>query len=131
MSIESALRELRAAGYQIKEPLPKPEPNRCFVCGITDDYDAPDDDIADLLVPIQVIVSEGEEGQANELRYFCYFHFTLVTEPLIKLGFGSHRHGGINFLEDESCGGYYECDVDQDAAADEDWPHVVQGKQPE
>jgi hypothetical protein len=55
------------------------------------------------LIDISVITADGEEGFAYVTQLVCDDCFKPLQESLIKLGFVDHRHGGINFLEDETC----------------------------
>jgi hypothetical protein len=87
----------------IEEQFTPPPDNECFRCGMTDSEN--EDNGYGGLIDFRVITSEGEEGYANELRFVCQDHFEELSEALIDLGFGSHRHGGINFLEDDKCPG--------------------------
>ncbi len=88
--------------------LPLPE-NTCSWCGITDSDN--EDDGYGYLTDITVTTAKGEEGWAEELRWVCQKHLEEVTTSLIGLGFGSHRHGGINYLEDDQCLGYIHMDA--------------------
>jgi hypothetical protein len=94
---------LRAAGYKITPPQPPPPVHKCMLCDVTDEND--------WLTDITVMTAYGEEGFAEEKRYVCEEHVEDVTSELIKMGFGSHRHGGINFLEDSSCPGYEKMEL--------------------
>lgn len=100
---ERMAHQLRAAGYRVEAPPPPPPPRRCHWCERTED-----DNLADgygPLVDITVVTAEGEEGYAFERRLACHEHLESITEELVGLGFGNHRHGGINFLEDPRCYG--------------------------
>jgi hypothetical protein len=103
-SLNSAIEALRAEGYRVIEPPPPPPENHCATCGRSDD----DNERAGFgpLVDVQVYVAYGEEGTAAPKRYFCYEHLEPVCDALIALGFGVHRHGGINFLEPQDCPGH-------------------------
>lgn len=75
-------------------------------CGISGE-----DEEWGLLLYIHVLTSAGQEGYAEVTQAFCEDHFAIVTDILRMAGFKSHRHGGINFLEEEepTCGGYGKC----------------------
>lgn len=85
---------LVARGVIVPETVPAPPPLHCSYCGRT--YH---------LTDVRVIIAESEEGWADEMRLVCENHIDSMTEGLRNLGFKSHRHGGINFLEDDNCPG--------------------------
>lgn len=97
--------ELRKAGYTVRAPAPPPPRHTCLVCGTTQEgegwYPEP------YMTDVTVVTAQGEEGYAHETRYVCLEDVCLqeLTDALVKLGFGSHRHGGINFLEVTDCPG--------------------------
>lgn len=88
---------LRAEGYKVTPPPPPRIPNKCVTCGMSEDDD--------YLIAIRVLTNPGEEGHADETRYFCDEHLIAALAILAALGFKNHRHGGINFLEDQECPG--------------------------
>lgn len=76
----------------------------CSWCGITETQNRQDG--FGPLTDITVTTARGEEGYAEEVRYACNEHLIKQTQLLVALGYGSHRHGGINFLETDLCPGY-------------------------
>lgn len=106
---ELAIRELRRLGYIIKDPLPPPPVQRCLYCGNTDD-----------LIDVTVEVAHGEEGYARVERYVCDGDLVMLTAQLIDLGFGTHAHGGICFLEVTKCPGF--TDMDQCPTPEDQYP---------
>lgn len=86
---------------------PPPE-HTCHWCGKTDSEN--EDDGYGPLVDIFVLVANGEEGQAEQLRYVCNDHLIEQSRALINLGYGVHKHGGTNFLEPMDCPGYDHMD---------------------
>jgi hypothetical protein len=93
---------LRAQGYTVIPPSVV-IPHACALCGATD-LDNESDGYGPL-VDVEIRAAYGEEGTANPTRYFCQEHLNVVCETLVKLGFGVHRHGGINYLEVLDCPG--------------------------
>lgn len=83
--------------------IPAPD-NRCSWCGKTDSENS--EDGFGSCLDISVEIASGEEGWAKEFRWMCNDHLIEIPMALIDLGFNSHRHGGINFLEDHNCPGY-------------------------
>jgi hypothetical protein len=81
-----------------------PPDNACHWCGKTDTEN--DDEGYGPCVDITVRTADGEEGYAQVTRYACNDHLIEITGKLMALGFGEHRHGGINFLEPQDCPGY-------------------------
>lgn len=77
--------------------------NLCFRCGKSDTEN--EEDGFGPLVDVSVMVANGAEGFAHVLRYVCNQHLIAVTDAFRGLGFVSHRHGGINFLEPLDCPG--------------------------
>lgn len=93
LGLESAQRSLTKAIENYVEP----EPLRCAVCGTTEDEnDMP-------LLDVTVEVSQGEEGWDRVMLWYCDVHAWPLLKQIQSLGFNSHRHGGINFLEDRGC----------------------------
>jgi hypothetical protein len=88
------------------EPLPEPPPLHCSWCGRTDPENRREGYGG--LTDIRVIVAEAEEGQADVMRLACYEHLEVVAQQLGAIGFFSHRHGGINYLEPMACPGYLD-----------------------
>lgn len=88
---------------KIEDYFKPPPENFCSWCGITD-HDNREDGFGPC-TDISVMTANGEEGFAHEVRWACQEHLCEVTVALVGLGFGSHRHGGINFLEDYRCPG--------------------------
>lgn len=89
---------------------PPPE-DTCSWCGATDS------DTEDMefewpgLVDIEITVAQYEEGYSHVKKFVCSKDYYKVIPPLVELGFGDHRHGGICHLEadDAECGGYGKC----------------------
>jgi hypothetical protein len=103
---DELIEEMRREGYIIKDPPPPPEVHHCMHPGC----DVTDEDRVDWLFDFTVECAYGEEGWAREKRYVCEEHLPQLAQDLIALGFGSHRHGGINFLEVTSCPGWTHMD---------------------
>lgn len=90
------------------------EPTRpvCSNCG--------EPDPSDLLTEIDIYVAPGDEGESQQMRQLCEECADRVIDFLVTNGFASHRHGGINLLEDTACPGamgvcpYGEIWVDED-----------------
>lgn len=84
---------LRAAGWKLTPPPPEPPVYTCLWdgCDTTDEQEA--------LIDVTVEVNRSEEGHATVRRFVCGWHSDEAMRALVRLGFGSHRHGGINFLE--------------------------------
>lgn len=82
--------------YDALVPVEEPEPAlpHCSYCDRTNQ-----------LTDVRVIIAESEEGWADERRLVCENHIDSMTAGLRRLGFRSHRHGGINYLEDDDCPG--------------------------
>jgi hypothetical protein len=80
----------------------------CVTCGATD----LENQIAGYgpLTDVHIIMAEGEEGYANERRFVCNDHLIMMSLIFNGLGFSSHRHGGINNLEDVLCPGFRNMD---------------------
>lgn len=93
---------------------PYPDPV-CNWCGMT--WEEQEDNYGYGLLDMTVEVSDGEEGHAIARTYACAEHADEKTKALRALGFVSHRHGGINFLEPEDCVGtksYGACPTPQE-----------------
>lgn len=77
---------------------------RCSQCDVSED-DTEDWEEFEWpgLTDFTVICADGEEGYANITQYLCARCFGPVRDGLVALGFKDHRHGSINFLEDEDC----------------------------
>lgn len=75
------------------------EPARpvCSNCGEPDPHD--------LLTEIYIYVAPGEEGDSQQMRQLCEECADRIIDFLVANGFASHRHGGINLLEDTTCPG--------------------------
>lgn len=99
-------------GYEVVAP-GKPEAERaCSDCGILQS----DTDYG-VLNDIRVVVSDGEEGYSNVLRFYCEDCFVHVLEVLVFTGFKTHVHGGICHLEDFECPGRLDetlCETPED-----------------
>ncbi len=63
------------------------------------------------LFDVRVQTTWQEEGHADVLQLLCDVCWEPVVAELHRLGFVDHRHGGINFLEDEECPGYANMDA--------------------
>jgi hypothetical protein len=96
---------LDAADELMAESVVEPLEDRCSVCDLTGSQTG-----WGILVSVRVVVAEGEEGFADITQLLCDDHFETVQEDLIRLGFQDHRHGGINYLEDETCPGSVHMD---------------------
>lgn len=74
------------------------EESCCSSCGTLQS-----DETFNSLTDITVTTAAGEEGYAVVRQLLC----TDCLEPMVTclkgLGFKDHRHGGINFLEDDEC----------------------------
>lgn len=73
--------------------------------------DKTEDDYGYPLTYVTVRTRVGEEGYAEVGQALCDEHFFSMQEALRLIGFESHRHGGINYLEnqDSVCGGWNKC----------------------
>jgi hypothetical protein len=98
VSYEDYIATLEKAGYKITPPPPPRPVHHCMRCGKSE---AETDE--EWLTDIMVEVAVGEEGYSREMRYVCQDDMVGVLEALIKIGFSSHYHGSIVFLEDVSC----------------------------
>lgn len=65
------------------------------------------EDVHGILTPVQVVTAEGEEGYADVTQLLCNDDLEEVLAGLMALGFKDHRHGGINYLEDDECKATY------------------------
>jgi hypothetical protein len=121
-SYDEYIAALEKAGYKITPPPPPSPVHRCMRCGKSE---AETDE--EWLTDITVEAAVGEEGYSRERRWVCQDHLEEVTGALIKLGFASHYHGSIVFLEDVSCpaSGHTipvgECPTPSKGPYDEDW----------
>lgn len=117
--VEAAVALLKREGYRLTDPPPKPKPNACAKCGAIDgdtfynpEYfnlngiDLEQAVAAEWLTDVEIIIRKGEEGYDNVKLWFCEDHDEEVIQGLIKLGFGSHKHGGTHSLSDPECPGY-------------------------
>lgn len=82
---------------------------RCVTCGATD----LENQIAGYgsLTDVRIIMADGEEGYANEVRLVCNDHLIMMSLIFDGLGFSNHRHGGINHLEAVLCPGHMRADA--------------------
>jgi hypothetical protein len=79
---------------------PQAPERSCSVCGVSED-----DTAWGSLVDVRVVIADGEEGFADITQLLCDKHLEHMQIGLSDLGFKDHRHGSINYLEDESCSG--------------------------
>jgi len=81
-----------------------PDPRYCSRCGISEE-----DEQDNLLTDFTVECADGEEGFASITQLICGDCLPKMMADLQAIGFKDHRHGGINYLEDEDCPGYGLC----------------------
>ncbi len=79
----------------------RPPPPVCSKCGIPEEESE-----WGKLFDVRVVTSYQEEGHADVTQLLCETCWVYVQTGLRRLGFVDHRHGGINFLEDENCPGH-------------------------
>jgi hypothetical protein len=108
--VQDAAEVLRAHGIEVDPILVQqatagvsPDPRVCARCGVTEEVSERSGGGG--LTEITIVVAAGEEGHAEETRWVCDTHLLVLTDLLATYGFGSHRHGGINHLEDLDCEG--------------------------
>jgi hypothetical protein len=99
----------------IKDYYKPPPPLECFVCGATEEdtetewnqFQWPG------LMEIEITVAAGEEGYSHVKKYVCARDQVRITDALVELGFGDHRHGSTTAMEapDNICGGYGKCEL--------------------
>lgn len=73
----------------------------CIVCGMTNEYHEGSLGMGPL-IDIRVIIADGEEGHADETRYFCNDDMITFTKLLNVWGFeptGEFVDRGICFLD--------------------------------
>lgn len=102
----------------LRELLPKPAVRTCSWCDITDEQNFQDG--YGNLTDVRVITAASEEGFADIERFMCNGHLITVTALLRGMGFKDHRHGGINFLEDDHCPGFDHMEACPTPAKDDD-----------
>lgn len=93
---EWAVKQAQFALYEAKSALIK-----CHWCDKTNEDN--ESDGYGPLIDFRLIVSDGEEGYSNVLRYACQGCFETIQPKLVEIGFGVHAHGGICFMEDGRC----------------------------
>lgn len=94
--LDGLARKLRGYGYKVIEPVPQP-PCECSECGISDKED--------YLVEFRVQIASGEEGYSDVTIYRCDLHSSELMEAIFEMGFLTHHHGTISYLEDTRCPG--------------------------
>jgi hypothetical protein len=72
------------------------------------------EDAHGILTDVQVVTADGEEGFADVTQLLCNEDLEEVLGGLRALGFKDHRHGGINYLEDDDCPGWGKCPTPHD-----------------
>lgn len=75
--------------------------DQCSICGVNESETTGWTGLID----VRVAMAWGEEGAADITMLLCSDHFPHIRASLLILGFGDHRHGGINFLEATWCPG--------------------------
>jgi len=90
---------LQDAGWTVKPPPLPPPVRKCYACEVTDE----DDYLTEFTA---VTCGQGHsEGYDHRTLYACEYHFDDLADGLRELGFKTHYHGSITFLEDEECPG--------------------------
>lgn len=74
----------------------------CRVCGERDEQYG---GVKGYLTSFNLRISEGEEGHSVIDSWLCDEDLPMVTEALAECGIVMHAHGGICFLEDQTCPG--------------------------
>lgn len=96
----------------VTPPRREPPPELCVICGADEEAN---DNLP--LTDVTVIVADGEEGHSSVRRFYCEEHLDDAVEALMGIGLKQHRHGGICFLEDETCPGHTDmcaCPIPED-----------------
>lgn len=75
---------------------------RCRICGEPDEENG---GMKGFLTSMNIRISEGEEGHSVIEGWLCDEDLPMVTEALAECGLVIHAHGGICFLEDQTCPG--------------------------